>query len=59
MRPPKDDMASMEHPVFSLSTKPDLNERRYENGRAFVKVTPSIKGLVTMHDRDIQIFCIS
>ncbi len=54
---PKGDMASMEHPVFS--TKPDLNERRYENGRAFVKVTPSIKGLATVHDRDILIFCIS
>ena len=56
---PKGDMASMEHPVFSISTKPDLNERRYENGRAFVKVTPSIKGLATVHDRDILIFCIS
>ena len=56
---PKGDMASMEHPVFSISTKPDLNERHYENGRAFVKVTPSIKGLATVHDRDILIFCIS
>ena len=56
---PKSDMASMEHPVFSISTKPDLNERRYENGRAFVKITPSIKGLATVHDRDILIFCIS
>lgn len=56
---PKSDMASMEHPVFSIATKPDLNERRYENGRAFVKITPSIKGLATVHDRDILIFCIS
>lgn len=56
---PKGDMASMEHPVFSISTKPDLNERRYENGAAFVTITPSIKGLATVHDRDILIFCIS
>jgi hypothetical protein len=28
---PKDDMASMEHPVFSLSTKPDNRMRRYEH----------------------------
>ena len=56
---PKSDMASMEHPVFSISTKPDVSERRYENGRAFVKITPSIKGLATVHDRDILIFCIS
>lgn len=56
---PKGDMASMEHPVFSISTKPDLNIRRYENGRSFVEITPSVKGLATMHDRDILIFCIS
>lgn len=56
---PKGDMASMEHPVFSISTKPDLNVRRYENGKNFVEVTPSVKGLATVHDRDILIFCIS
>lgn len=56
---PKADMASMEHPVFSISTKPDRNIRRYENGRNFVEVTPSVKGLATVHDRDVLIFCIS
>lgn len=56
---PKGDMASMEHPVFSISTKPDRNIRRYENGQNFVEVTPSVKGLATVHDRDILIFCIS
>jgi hypothetical protein len=56
---PKADMASMEHPIFSISTKPDRTARRYENGRVFVEVTPSIKGLATVHDRDILIFCIS
>lgn len=56
---PKGDMASMEHPVFSISTKPDRNIRRYENGKNFVEVTPSMKGLATVHDRDILIFCIS
>jgi hypothetical protein len=56
---PKGDMASMEHPIFSISTKPDRNARRYENGAVFVEVTPSIKGLATVHDRDVLIFCIS
>ena len=56
---PKADMASMEHPVFSISTKPDRNIRRYDNGRNFVEVTPSVRGLATVHDRDILIFCIS
>ena len=27
---PKGDMASMEHPIFSLSTKPDHRIRRYQ-----------------------------
>jgi hypothetical protein len=28
---PKGDMASMAHPIFSLSTKPDHRIRRYED----------------------------
>ena len=56
---PKGDMASMEHPVFSIATKPDRNIRRYERGDVFVEVTPSVKGLATVHDRDVLIFCIS
>jgi hypothetical protein len=31
----KGDMASMEHPIFSLSTKPDRHVRRYEHGEIF------------------------
>jgi len=56
---PKGDMASMAHPIFSLSTKPDRRIRRYEHGERFVEVTPSVKGLATVHDRDVLIFCIS
>ena len=56
---PKGDLASMEHPIFSLSTKPDTRLRRYEQGDQFVEVTPSVKGLATVHDRDILIYCIS
>lgn len=56
---PKGDMASMEHPIFSISTKPDRRVRRYENGDNFVEIIPSVKGLATVHDRDVLIFCIS
>ncbi len=56
---PKADMASMEHPIFSLSTKPDLRIRRYEHGAHYVEITPSVKGLATVHDRDVLIYCIS
>jgi plasmid replication initiation protein len=55
----KDDMASMEHPFFSLSKKPDTSIRRYENGDKWVEVVPSVKGLATIYDKDILIYCIS
>ena len=56
---PKGDMASMEHPIFSLSTKPDRSVRRYENGDTYVEIKPSSDGLATVHDRDVLIYCIS
>lgn len=56
---PKGDMASMEHPIFSLSTKPDHRVRRYEHGTTYIDVKPSADGLATVHDRDILIYCIS
>lgn len=56
---PKDDMASMEHPVFSLSTKPDNRMRRYEHNGSVLEIIPSGKGLATIHDKDILIYCIS
>src|SRR3954451_14368453 len=56
---PKGDMASMAHPVFSLSTKPDHRIRRYESGPNYVEVKPGADGLATIHDRDVLIYCIS
>ena len=56
---PKGDMTSMEHPVFSLATKPDMRPRRYERGENFIAINPSRYGLATVHDRDVLIYCIS
>jgi hypothetical protein len=56
---PKDDMGSMEHPIFSLSTKPDRTVREYEHNGVKITITPSVMGLATIHDKDILIFCIS
>lgn len=58
---PKGDMASMAHPIFSLSTKPDHRVRRYEDatGKNYLEVKPSSDGLATVHDRDVLIYCIS
>jgi plasmid replication initiation protein len=55
----KGDMGSMEHPVFSLTTKPDMKVREYKNGDTFMRVSPSAYGLATVHDRDVLIYCIS
>lgn len=56
---PKGDLATMEHPVFSLSTRPDTRILRYAHNDVEIEVTPSVKGLATIHDKDILIFCIS
>ncbi len=56
---PKDDLASMEHPMFSLSTRPDRRILDYTHNGAQITVTPSVKGLATIHDKDILIYCIS
>jgi plasmid replication initiation protein len=56
---PKDDMGSMEHPIFSLATNPDLKVREYEHNGVQITVTPSTLGLATIHDKDILIYCIS
>lgn len=56
---PKGDLSSMEHPIFSLSTRPDLKIRRYENHENFIEIKPSAIGMATIFDRDILIYCIS
>jgi plasmid replication initiation protein len=56
---PKDDMASMEHPIFSLSTRPDLRILSYTHNGVEITVTPSVRGLATLFDKDILIYCIS
>jgi len=56
---PKSDIASMEHPLFTLSTKPDTKIRTYEHNGSKATITPSVLGLATIHDKDILIYCIS
>jgi plasmid replication initiation protein len=56
---PKDDLASMEHPLFTLATKPDTRVLTYEHRNVKVCVTPSVKGLATIFDKDLLIYCIS
>jgi plasmid replication initiation protein len=55
----KDDMASMEHPFYSLSKKPDREPKRYDKGSNWIEFRPSIKGLPTIYDKDLIIYAIS
>lgn len=53
----KDDMASMEHPVFSLTKRADMKIRRYERNNVMLEVQPSASGIATIWDKDIMIYC--
>ena len=55
--PFKNDMASMEHPVFTLSLKPDNRTLEYVNGTASIKIYPSNEGLPSIMDKDFLLYC--
>lgn len=55
---PKDDMKSMEHPMFAL-VGGDMRVREYEHRGNRVKLTPSAKGLATIKDKDVLIYLAS
>lgn len=55
----KDDIGSMEHPIFSLKKSGDTEIRRYEHNGIHIEVTPSVKGIATIWDKDILIYAIS
>ena len=55
----KDDIASMEHPVFSLSKTPDHRVLLYERNGIKIKIKPSYTGLATIFDKDILLYLAS
>lgn len=57
----KDDGASMEAPIFTLSTRPDLSVWNWKSkdGNRAVTVTPSVLGRATMFDKDVLIYVVS
>ncbi|WP_256579290.1 replication initiator protein A [Pseudomonas sp. QS1027] len=56
--PVKDDLASMEFPIFSLSKKHDTEIREYENPttKKRIRITPSVVGAATVFDKDLLLF---
>lgn len=59
--PIKDDMASMEHPFYTLAMKQDMRTLRYESadGMASIEIQPSALGLPTIMDKDILLYFAS
>ncbi|QBB68897.1 plasmid replication initiator RepA (plasmid) [Pseudolysobacter antarcticus] len=55
----KDDIGSMEHPLFSIKKGGDRKVRRYEHRSYFLEVVPSVKGSATIWDKDILIYLFS
>lgn len=55
----KDDMSSMEHPIFSLNKAIDTRVLRYERNNVVIEVSPSVKGLATIYDKDILLYLAS
>ena len=57
---PKDLRQELEHPMFTLSKKPDMRPRRYESPNGdYIEFQPSGAGLANIYDKDILIFVIS
>lgn len=57
----KDDGASMEVPIFTLSTKSDLSTWKWasKDGNKSIEVYPSVKGRATQFDKDVLIYVVS
>jgi plasmid replication initiation protein len=56
---PKDDLASMEIPLYSLSKNKDTEERVYQRGNRTVRVIPSGVGAATVFDKDLVLYAVS
>ena len=54
----KDDLASMEHPIFALKAG-DTRNRFYEHNGNTITIMPSSFGCATIYDKDVWIYCIS
>jgi plasmid replication initiation protein len=55
--PFKDDMASMEHPIFVLSKNISMRNLEYRKDNISVTIKPSTDGLPTIFDKDILLYC--
>jgi len=57
--PVKDDVASMEVPIFCLEKNGSTHIREYRRGSKVVRVIPSGEGAATVFDKDVLIYAVS
>jgi len=57
--PLKDDLASMEVPIFSLSKNVDTEIRVYKRGNRTIRIIPSSAGAATVFDKDLLLYVVS
>lgn len=57
--PVKDDLASMDVPIFSLQRHGNTTTRTYKRGERSVTVIPSSLGAATVFDKDLLLFVVS
>ena len=57
----KDDGVSMEAPIFTLATRPDVSVWQWESKdkTRSITVTPSVLGRATQFDKDLLIYVVS
>lgn len=54
--PIKDDVASMDFPLFTLAKRPDTTTREYRLGPKTIRVIPSVVGAATVYDKDLLLY---
>lgn len=57
--PVKDERALMEFPFFSLTKRPRMEPFVYDDGAVRIEVQPGHKGIATVWDKDVLIYCAS
>lgn len=57
--PVKDEISSMEHPIFALAKTPSRDIRTYSRGGKTLRIIPSAVGAPTVFDKDLVIYLVS
>lgn len=57
--PIKDERATMEFPFFCLTKKPRTTPLEYSDGKTQIRVEPGPRGIATIWDKDVLIYCAS